>query len=666
MRYWVCIVLCFYIIMQPLRAQNCTGRKGHTPSTAHVICGNGTYNLAPSISCFNNSFFLPGCTNQNTSYGDLNPNYFRFNCNAAGTLAFTIAPRLPGDDINWQLFDITGKQPDDIYTNQSLSIAANWSGTFGTTGASAAGLVFFQCRSLATDGNINTFSPLIPLQQGHTYLLMVSNVSVAGDFALTMGGGTADISDSGVQQLQIFPSGCNNDEVELFFSKPVLCSSISPDASEISITPSVGFFQIAGLSCNNNNETESLRIRFAQTPPRGLYQLTINNGSDGNTFMDRCNNLLPVASNTFFAIQPYAVIDSVITDACVTQSVRVNFSKDILCSSIAADGSDFQISGPSSIAVSNAVWNCSLNTVKSIELKLTQPVQKGGSYLIVIKTGSDGNTIVDDCSVATPTGVQKTFTIPPTVNANFTFNLKEGCVTDTLQLFHAAANGETLWQWAVDTFSSNVQNPVFYLTQGGNYTIQLTTGNGICTASSQQSVVVNDKLVADFLMPVAACSGEGITIQNNSKAATAWLWDFGNGVTSILENPPVFQYTGTTDVIYTVSLSVSNTNCSATITKPINITSICNIYMPTAFTPNEDGLNDTFGPVHTHQLQNLQLSVFNRYGERVFSSSPTHSRWNGYWKGMLQPEGQYIWILSYADKQSGKTITRRGTVQLIL
>jgi len=286
--------------------------------------------------------------------------------------------------------------------------------------------------------------------------------------------------------------------------------------------------------------------------------------------------------------------------------------------------------------------------------------------LIIIKTGTDGNTLIDDCSVATPIGVQKAFSIPQLVNANFTFNLKEGCVTDTLQLFHAAANGETQWQWSVDTFGSNVQNPVFYLTRGGNYTVNLITGNGNCTASSQQSVVVSDKLVADFLMPIAACSGEVITIQNNSKAATAWLWDFGNGVTSILENPPVFQYAGTTDVIYNVSLSVSNANCSATITKPINITSNCNMYMPTAFTPNEDGLNDTFGPVNTHQLQNLQFSVFNRYGERVFNSSPTLSRWNGYWKGMLQPEGQYIWMLTYADKQSGKTITRRGTVLLVL
>lgn len=654
------------MLMQKTFAQSCAGRKGLTPSTAIVFCGNGSDNYPPSGICFNNSFFLPGCTNQNTSYGDLNPMYFRFTCAVSGTLQFIIAPRLPGDDINWQLFDVTGKQPDDIYSSPSITVAANWSGTLGLTGASAAGNVLIQCRTLSTDGVINAFSAMPVLEAGHTYLLMVSNITNAGDFALTIGGGTADISDAGAQQLQIYPSSCTNDEVEVFFSKPVQCSSISLDASEINITPSTGPVQITGLNCNNNNETQSLRIKFLQTPPSGTYNLAFKNGSDGNTLLDNCNNLLPAGSNAKFIIQPYAVIDTVILDSCAVTSVRINLSKNVLCSSVAADGSDFQIAGASSSSIGSASWSCSFNTTNSILLKLSQPVQQGGAYLIIIKTGTDGNTLIDDCSVSTPIGVQKAFTIPRLVNANFTFNLKEGCVTDTLQLFHAAANGETQWQWAVDTFTSNVQSPVFYLTRGGNYIIRLTTGNGACTASSQQNVTVKDKLVADFLMPGAVCSGEVITIQNNSKAATAWLWDFGNGVTSMNENPLSFQYQSATDALFNVSLTVSNSNCTVSITRPVAVTSNCTIYIPTAFTPNGDGLNDTFGPANMHQLYNFQFSVFNRFGERVFISSPTIFKWDGYWKGMLQSEGQYIWMLTYTDRQSGKTIIRRGTVLLIL
>lgn len=654
------------MIMQKAFTQSCAGRKGHTPSTAIVLCGNGVYSQPPSVSCFNSSFFLPGCTNQSTNYGDANPIYFKFTCKTSGSLAFAIAPRLPNEDINWQLFDITGRQPDDIYSTQTLTVAANWSGSIGPTGASAIGSVFIQCRTLATDGTINTFSPMIQAQQGHTYLLMVSNPTNAGDFALTIGGGTADISDDGTQELKVYPSSCANDEVEIFFNKPIQCSSISLDASEVSITPSVGAFQITGLNCNNSNETESLRIKFLQTPPSGTYELSFKNGTDGNTFLDYCNNALPAGTNTKFIIQPYAVIDTVVLDSCTVTSIRVNLSKNVLCSSIAVDGSDFQITGPSSSFIASASWSCSFNTTNSIELKLSQPVQQGGTYLIILKTGTDGNTLIDDCSVLTPVGVQKTFTIPKIVNANFTFSLKEGCVTDTLQLSHAATNGETQWQWTVDTLTSNVQNPVFYLTNSGNYQIRLITGNGTCTASTQQTFIVKDKLVADFLIPSIACTGEVITIQNNSKAATAWLWDFGNGITSNSENPPPFQYNSGTDVLYNVSLTVSNADCSVSITKPITVTSNCSIYIPTAFTPNQDGLNDTFGPANTHQFQNLQFSVFNRYGERVFVSSPTLFKWDGYWKGMLQSEGQYIWMLTYTDKHSGKTITRRGTVILIL
>jgi len=376
MRYLLCVLLCSCMMIQRSAAQSCSGRKGHTPSTAIVLCGNGTYSQPPSITCFNGNFFLTGCTNQNTSYGDANPIYFKFTCKTAGSLAFTIAARQVGDDLNWQLFDITGKQPDDIYSTPSLTVAANWSGTIGPTGASAAGSVFIQCRTLATDGTINTFSPLIQAQQGHTYLLMVSNRTAAGDFALTIGGGTADISDDGTQQLQVFPSSCNNDEVEILFNKPVQCSSISLDASEITITPSVGPVQIVGLNCNNSNETESLRIKFLQTPPSGTYNLTFQIGSDGNTLLDNCNNVLPAGTNAKFIIQPYAIVDTVILDSCTVTSIRVNLSKNVLCSSVAADGSDFQIAGTSNSFIASASWSCSFNTTNSIELKLSQPVQQ--------------------------------------------------------------------------------------------------------------------------------------------------------------------------------------------------------------------------------------------------------------------------------------------------
>ena len=666
MRCFVCILFFFCLLVQKLNAQSCSGRKGHSPSTALSICGNGTYSQPPSISCFNANFFLPGCTNSNTSYGDLNPVYFKFTCRASGTLAFTIAPRSPADNINWQLFDITGNQPDDIYTSQANVVAANWSGTLGLTGASAGGSVHIQCRTLATDGNINTFSPLIQIQQSHTYLLMVSNLTHAGDFALTITGGTADISDNEAQQIQVYSSNCSNDEVEISFSRPVQCSSISPNASEINITPSVGPIQIVGLNCNNSNETETIRLKFLQTPPAGTYNLSINNGADGNTLMDNCNNLLQAGMNINFSIQPYAIIDTIITDSCIVSSIKLNLSKNVLCSSIAADGSDFQIAGSSSILITSAAGNCPAGTTNTIELKLSQPVQQAGTYLVILKNGTDGNTLIDNCSITTPIGLQKSFTISQPVNANFSLKLQEGCTEDTLLLSHAAANGETKWLWTVDTLTSTFQNPSFILRSGGNYTAQLITYNRNCSARSQQNFVVNEKLFADFSIPTSVCTGEAINVQNQSRAATGWIWDFGNGTSSNDENPPTFQYASLSDQIYTVSLTVYNSNCSVATSKLITVSADCNVYVPTAFTPNNDGLNDTFGPSSSNQLQNYQFTVFNRYGQRIFVSASTQIKWDGYWKGILQSEGQYIWLMTYTDKKTGKTITRRGTMILIL
>jgi gliding motility-associated-like protein len=665
MKAVACLVLFYVCVKQTATAQPCEGRKGHTPSTAIAICSKGNYRFPPSINCFNRNFFLPGCTNQNTSYGDLNPLYFRFSAKTSGNLGFRIAARVPATDINWQLFDITGKRPDAIYTDATLTVAANWSGTVGETGASPAGSKLIQCRTLAGDGTFNPFSIMPTLAAGHTYLLVVSNLTVTGDFALTFEGGTAEIGNTDKQEVQLIPSGCSNTEFEILFSKPVHCSSISPDGSEISINPSAGLFQVIPVDCGNRNETSSLRLIFNQPPPSGDYTIAFSNGTDGNTFLDQCDVLLPSGINTSFTVQPFAVIQKIVIDSCAVSTIRLHLSKKVLCSSITADGSDFKIIGPANVIITNAAWNCESNETTTIDLKLSETVQQGGTYTISIVTGSDGNTLIDDCSAASPAGVLKSLIIPQPGNASFTYQLKEGCTIDTLELSHPALNGETQWHWVVNNMSSIVQNPVFYLTNSGTYSISLTTANNTCNAISEQSVTVNERLTADFLIASAVCSGELITMKNISKGATKWNWDFGSGSVSSSENPPPFHINATINAVYYVSLITANAICTASVTKQINVTANCSVYIPTAFTPNSDGLNDILKPSGNFNIQDMSFCVYNRYGEKIFTSTSSRHGWDGYRKGILQPSGQYLWTLRYTDQLSGKIRIQKGFVQLI-
>ncbi|RYF84963.1 MAG: gliding motility-associated C-terminal domain-containing protein, partial [Chitinophagaceae bacterium] len=87
------------------------------------------------------------------------------------------------------------------------------------------------------------------------------------------------------------------------------------------------------------------------------------------------------------------------------------------------------------------------------------------------------------------------------------------------------------------------------------------------------------------------------------------------------------------------------------------------VFTPTAFTPNNDGLNDYFGPLGKVP-DGFKLQIFNRYGETVFVSTAMNTRWNGRYKGELQPMGSFIYIILFKDIK-GKQHQQKGYFTLI-
>lgn len=88
------------------------------------------------------------------------------------------------------------------------------------------------------------------------------------------------------------------------------------------------------------------------------------------------------------------------------------------------------------------------------------------------------------------------------------------------------------------------------------------------------------------------------------------------------------------------------------------------IYMPNAFTPNGDGLNDYFGVSGYNTNRLIKLKIYNRWGQLIFETNDINKRWDGSYKKLPQPVGIYIY---YAEMENlnGKWITKRGVVTLI-
>jgi gliding motility-associated-like protein len=83
------------------------------------------------------------------------------------------------------------------------------------------------------------------------------------------------------------------------------------------------------------------------------------------------------------------------------------------------------------------------------------------------------------------------------------------------------------------------------------------------------------------------------------------------------------------------------------------------LFVPNAFSPNEDGLNDTWQVVG-QGVENYKLYVYSRWGELVWSSTSIDDQWDGTYKGRKLPIDVYAYILSYGNPCLGKTIIQKS------
>src|SRR6266700_3394492 len=131
MRFAVFVMI--MLLTNRLMAQTCT-TLGQTPATAFPICGIDTFSQVNVPLCFSHDMPVPSCQGDSAEYQDRNPFWYRFTCYTSGTLGFLITPTNLGDDYDWMLYDITGHNPNEVFTNEALIVTGNWAGTFGATG----------------------------------------------------------------------------------------------------------------------------------------------------------------------------------------------------------------------------------------------------------------------------------------------------------------------------------------------------------------------------------------------------------------------------------------------------------------------------------------------------------------------------------------------------
>lgn len=653
-------------------AQPCTN-LGQTPETAFPVCGTSTFYQANVPICSTSSLFVPGCSgNGAANYENKNPYWYRFTCFSSGTLGFVIVPNNLSDDYDWQLYDITGKDPSAIFTDRSIIVTGNWSGSYGATGASSSGVNYIQCASSPAD-NAPTFAAMPYLVQGREYILLVSHYTDSqSGYSLSFQGGTAVITDPTDPHLDSAIAVCDGTRVRITLNKKMRCSSLAANGSDFSITGYAGtILGAAGIGCSASFDMEELLLSLSTPLAPGNYTVVIGNGSDGNTLRDVCDRNIPVGESLNLQVLPVlpTPLDSITQPGCSPATLEIVFRKKIRCSSITPNGSEFTINGPSAVSITSATVTCNAEGYTDrLILNLNGPIQLGGIYLLNLQDGDDGNTFYDECDLETP-DTSVPFTVKDTVSANFSYQINYTCDVNIVNYSHNGNNGVNSWSWTFGgNFTSGLQNPVRQYQSFVNTTTRLIVSNGVCSDTFSTVVSFDNLLLARFETPEFLCPGEQLTISNTTEGTvSAWNWDLGNGTQSTAQNPAPQNYS-VRDISYNVVIRLEAINqygCSDTFSRTVKVVNNCFIAVPSAFTPNNDGLNDYLYPLNAYKTRDLKFSVFNRYGQRVFYTTDWTRKWDGRYKGQPADPATYVWMLSYIDTDTGRRIEQKGTSVLI-
>jgi gliding motility-associated-like protein len=147
------------------------------------------------------------------------------------------------------------------------------------------------------------------------------------------------------------------------------------------------------------------------------------------------------------------------------------------------------------------------------------------------------------------------------------------------------------------------------------------------------------------------CSGDSLILYPG--LFTAYNWQNGSTQSHMVAKQPGMY-----------SVVVTN-NCGTAKDEILIKENTCDIYFPSAFTPNNDGKNDWFKMLGGYNFKEYHLVVYNRWGQKVFETFEPAKGWNGIFGGQLQPTATFVWYCEFKKPGNADKTKMKGTVTLI-
>ncbi|MGI8893137.1 MAG: PKD domain-containing protein, partial [Bacteroidia bacterium] len=292
-----------------------------------------------------------------------------------------------------------------------------------------------------------------------------------------------------------------------------------------------------------------------------------------------------------------------------------------------------------------------------------------------------------------------TITVTPQYSTNYPVTVTDGCgtsingvgivtvnpipVTDFVvgpteackEIFASFSNNTPgsgnsyLWDFGDNTISSQI-NPVHYYSIPGTYSVSLISTSPIGCVSSltiPNAVTVYPEPVAGFTytpQTEKVLIDTEINFIDLSSGASSWLWNFGDNTASSTDQNPIHIYRE--EGYFTIEqIVLNNFGCRDTAIQRIQVEELFNIYLPNAFTPDDDGFNEIFS-AQGIGIHGFEMFIFNRWGDQIYYTTDLNKGWNGIDEksGTQHPIGVYVYVVKAKDKK-GKTKEIIGQVTLV-
>jgi gliding motility-associated-like protein len=309
----------------------------------------------------------------------------------------------------------------------------------------------------------------------------------------------------------------------------------------------------------------------------------------------------------------------------------------------------------------------------------------GPPYIITLNTGQSGTapltvvptmtttyvaTVWDTCHYAS---IQDTITIYvlPRPVVSFTADPTDGCQPLSVQFSDNSMEPNCTYSWDFGDGTSGItmQNPPHTYYQNGTYTVTLditsqygcpnsmTVNNMIHVWPKPSAAFVTSPSITSMLDPL-------VFFNNVSSTTYSSYWNFGDGSTSLATDPS--HHFPAADTFNIMLVITSDHGCLDTAYDQVLVKEIYTLYIPNAFTPDDNGVNDVFLPVgNLIDPDHYEMMIFDRWGEMIFETRDVHKGWDGSVNGdPIKDDAVFEYVIIYKDRD-GLNQKKIGSVTLL-